>query len=255
LGTIDYPAGRIELDDAKREMEATYVRSFLFRKKNSSIFKLSYDAQTKVSLCKGELTVGDLTVRVSDKSALAELVRFIMAPREEAASRAEKALNLTLEEAGRFLAKRSEALSTLQRLEANPRDVMIASTSIIPDDAEDPVSFLLQALSGEVATAFGKLKESFSTTEASMSAQAVQKAYALVYAVGLYQDWLRFEDDKKRDQAISLMRALGAVVPVPAQNFASAAVAGWGEEIFSIGVKALISSLREPGAIESSQLS
>ena len=243
LGTFEVSQGAIELDEAKRELEATYEKRSLFHKERLSLARLTFDAQTKVSSGKSELTVGDLTVRMADGAQLAELTKCVMAPKEEACALAVRAFTNSMDAAAGFLAKRVAALSSARRLGSSPREVLIASASAVPDDAEDPVAALVQSLEMDLRAAYGRARESLSAGAGSIGDRFVQRAYALIFAVELYQDWLGSGDQSKLEQVSALMTELG--LPAPSEDRGNSTEEDLSVDLFSSGVTALLSQVRE----------
>jgi hypothetical protein len=243
---VPYPYVTLTIDDDIREVGISYERKYgILSRKTINLAKFNYDAKTKIALQNEVLSVDALRVRFDDQRALAEAMELLYKPRQEALLRAEMALDEVKTAIKGFLTKREEALCTLRDIRADPRGMMLRMGPMVPDDAEDPVEWILLNIKGELQQAMKNLKGLLDAELDLLGQIIVEMVFALVYGLGLYLDYIYLKDEARGEGAKELISNLGCKLPFPPEKDTIVLTTSFIEGMLDEGMKQIMDQNRK----------
>lgn len=205
----EYPEGILRVNEAGNEIE---LSQWTGKKKRTEavIVRFRLEPNADVLVDGALLRVSGLSVTLESPDAARGVADFLRRP-----ARALEAMRLVTEgetSVRGFLEAREEALNLLSRIKVDPRGALLAADST--SAANDTELFdAVSTCSARVAESFEKMKSSLAEGEKSLGPGAIERLYAVAYAVGAAQNAL-FEGDSGLVQELAALQELGIATSV-----------------------------------------
>ena len=201
----EYPEGILRVNEAGSEIE---LRQWTGKKKRAEalIAKFRLEPNVEVLVDGPLLRVSGLSVTLESPAAAGEVAELLRRPAKEL-----EAVRLVSEaetSVSRFLESREEALSTLSRIQADPRNALFAFGSTSTAGDTEPLDAVYSTYSARLAESLEKMKASLVGGEKSLGSSATDRLYAIGYTVGAVQNAL-FEGDSDLAQELAALQELG----------------------------------------------
>jgi hypothetical protein len=203
----EYPEGTLRVNEAGSELELSQWTGRKKKRTEAVIAKFRLEPNVEVLVDGPLLRVSDLSVTLESPAAAGEVAELLRRPSKELevvrlVSEAETSV-------GRFLESREEALSTLSRIKADPRNALFAagSTLTLASDVE-PLDALYSTYSARLAESLEQMKASLAGGETILGSGATERLYAIAYTVGAVQNAL-FDGDSDLAQELAALQELG----------------------------------------------
>ena len=201
----EYPEGILRVNEAGSEIE---LRQWTGKKKRAEavIAKFHLEPNVEVIVDGPLLRVSGLSVTLESPAAAGEVAELLGRPAKEL-----EAVRLVSEaetSMSRFLESREEALSTLSRIKADPRNALFAAGSTSTAADTDPLDALYSTYSARLAESLENMKATLAGGEKSLGSGATDRLYAIAYTVGAVQNAL-FDGDSDLAQELAALQELG----------------------------------------------
>ena len=208
----EYREGLIRINEGNKEVEVLYRKTRLFRSSWETITRLTYDAQTVISVSGTMATIDDLYMEAESIQDSETICNLISKPRYEQEAllratqkRVEKVLQQVEEPTRRFLTLRTKTLGFISDLKTTPRQALLQSSSMLPEVTEDPISEMLQIYSERLQRALEEIQAVLDSVDEGIDRALIDKIYAFVYGIGVIQDAIFKGDEAYLETGLGLL--------------------------------------------------
>jgi hypothetical protein len=182
----DYEDCTVIVDEVTQQVEISYTEKKLMRSRTLPLVKLGYGAQSKVSREGAALTLDAISI-VASSEELAAMEGIFSAPRSAVLAKAESDLANAEKQVLEFLNVRGETLAFLQRLRADPREVLLQLYLAQPGETGDRLDGYLRARAELTTAALDRLDAVLADLGGRADPLLIERLYAITYVIGLAQ--------------------------------------------------------------------
>lgn len=200
-----YPDGHLLLDEAGRVIE---LRQTVGRKKKeqATVARFRLEPNAEVLVDGPNLRVSELSVTLDSPAAAKEVAEILGHPareREAVGQLAEAESAVT-----KFLEKREDAVTFLNRITVNPREALFSAESMWVDETKEPLDSVCAGYSAGLAEPLQTMMSSLAAAERKLGPRVTDALYALAYTIGSVQNAL-LGVDPDLTQELSALQQLG----------------------------------------------
>ncbi len=191
-----YGPGSLFIDSESKKIEIEYQKGFI---RKHQVRLLEFDGNTSRPLIKdAKVILGDANVFLGSPDDSKAFEMLVARPNVEGI------LKEVEESIRRFFLSRASALVLRRAVGLNPREALLAFAEDVPD-GRDPLEIMISNSDAGLTRAIDEMNATLEARLKEVPPEVSNRIYAMIYAVGLFQDSIDNRDDARRKEVIAFL--------------------------------------------------